>query len=164
MSRTAKRFCPTVCLTLTIAVGLSAWITPMHARVKKIVIEKKASPAFDGKPFGDVGPYETLTGRVYGELDHNSIITDIDLAPRNANGKVEYMVTFYIVKPVDMSKSSHLLWQDVPNRGGRVTIGLAERNDGDIGLSSGWQGDNSGSTVPGPNNDYAVRADREKSG
>jgi Alpha/beta hydrolase domain len=33
---------------------------------------------------------------------------------------------------------------------------VAERNEGDIGLSAGWQGDNSGNTVPGPNNDYVV--------
>ncbi len=36
------------------------------------------------------------------------------------------------------------MWHDVPNRGGRITIVAAERNIGDIGLTSGWQGDNSG--------------------
>ena len=40
-----------------------------------------------------------------------------------------------------------LMWHDVPNRGGRVTIPDAERMLGDVGLSSGWQGDNSGSTA-----------------
>ena len=34
---------------------------------------------------------------------------------------------------------------DVPNRGGRITLAAASRAEGDIGLSSGWQGDNSGS-------------------
>ena len=29
-------------------------------------------------------------------------------------------------------------------------------NAGDVGLSSGWQGDDAGSTVPGPDNDYVV--------
>ena len=48
------------------------------------------------------------------------------------------------------------MWHDVPNRGGRITIVLAERNYGDVGLSSGWQGDNSGNTAPGPNNDYVT--------
>ena len=43
-----------------------------------------------------------------------------------------------------------------PNRGNRVTIGPAERAFGDIGLSSGWQGDNAGNTVPGSNNDYLI--------
>ena len=131
-----------------------------QASVKKIVIEKKVSPAFEGQSFGAAGQYETLAGRAFGELDpgdpHNAIITDIRLAPRNANGKVAYVVSFFLVKPIDLSKSSHLMWHDVPNRGGRVTIVPAERNFGDIGLSSGWQGDNSGSTVPGPNNEYVV--------
>ena len=44
----------------------------------------------------------------------------------------------------------------MPNRGGRVTLGVHERADGDVGLSSGWQGDNSGGTIPGPNREYVV--------
>jgi Alpha/beta hydrolase domain len=143
-----------------IVIALLFWAQPADARVKKIVIDKKLSPAFDGARFGDAGQYETVAGRAFGELDpndpHNAVITDIRLAPRNAAGKVEYMATFYLVKPIDMSASSHLLWHDVPNRGGRITLSAAERHDGDVGLSSGWQGDSSGSTVPGPNNDYVV--------
>src|SRR2546425_308695 len=133
---------------------------PASAHVKKIVIDKKVSPAFDGASFGPAGRYETLAGRAFGELDpndpHNTIINDIKLAPRNANGKVEYIASFYLVKPIDMSKSSHLMWQDVPNRGGRITINLAHRNDGDIGLSSGWQGDNSGRTAPADDNEWVT--------
>ena len=34
------------------------------------------------------------------------------------------------------------MWHDVPNRGSPFTIGVAERNFGDIGLASAWQGDN----------------------
>jgi hypothetical protein len=132
--------------------------------VTKLVIDTKVSPAFGGASFGTAGQYETLAGRVFGELDpndpHNTIINDIALAPKNAGGKVEYTATFFMVKPIDMSKSSHLLWQDVPNRGGRITLAVASRNDGDIGLSSGWQGDNSGDTAheptPGNVNDWAV--------
>src|SRR5437762_11446920 len=144
-------------------VSLAALLTcasAPQARVTKITIDKKVSPAFDGASFGAVGQYETLAGRAYGELDpndpHNAVITDIRLAPRNGTGKVEYVASFFLVKPIDMSKSSHLMWHDGPNRGGRVTIVPAERNFGDIGLSSGWQGDNAGNTVPGENNDYVV--------
>ena len=37
------------------------------------------------------------------------------------------------------------MWQDAPNRGGRDhDFGAPGATDGDIGLSSGWQGDNSG--------------------
>ena len=156
----AKIFCRSAWIRVTVAAALLAWAGPVQARVKKIVVDTKVSPAFDGATFGDAGQYETLAGRVFGELDpndpHNTIITDISLAPKNANGKVEYVASFYLVKPIDMSKSSHLMWQDVPNRGGRLTIVVAERNDGDIGLSSGWQGDNSGNTVPGEKNDYVI--------
>src|SRR5215831_5914540 len=149
---------PAACLT---AVGLVlAMATTAQARVTRIAIEKKVSPAFDGASFGYAGQYETLVGKAFGELDpddpHNAIIQDIKLAPRNARGMVEYTATFQIVKPVDMSKASHLMWHDVPNRAGRITIVPIERANGDIGLSSGWQGDHSGRTAPGLNNDYVI--------
>src|SRR2546425_6332163 len=43
-----------------------------------------------------------------------------------------------------MSRASGLMWHDVPNRGGRITITPDLRNLNDVGLSSGWQGDNAG--------------------
>jgi hypothetical protein len=146
--------------SLIVAVMIFALTSPIHAKVRKIVIDKKVSPAFDGASFGPAGQYETLAGRAFGELDpndpHNTIINDIKLAPRNAAGKVEYVASFYLVKPINLSKSSHLMWQDVPNRGGRITISPPQRNDGDIGLSSGWQGDSSGRTAPADDNDWVT--------
>ena len=153
-------------LAIAAAIAL-AWGASSEARVTKIVIDTKVSPAFcSGTPrvcptFGNAGQYETIAGRVFGEIDpyhpRHRVINDIDLAPTNANGKVEYMATFFLVKPIDMSKASGLMWQDVPNRGGRVTISTELRGFGDVGLSSGWQGDNSGGTAHGaPNRDYAV--------
>jgi hypothetical protein len=140
--------------------ALVAWAPLARAEVKRIVIDTEVSPAFDGRSFGSAGQFETLAGRAFGELDpsdpRNRIITDIELAPRNGNGMVEYVASFFLVKPIDMSKSSHLLWHGVPNRGGRITLGEAERRSGDMGLSSGWQGDSSGRTVPGDNNDYVI--------
>jgi len=144
---------------LMVSLGMLS-VSPADAHVRKIVIDKKVSPAFNGQSFGPAGQYETLAGRAFGELDpndpHNAIITDIKLAPRNANGRVEYVASFFLVKPIDMSRTSHLMWQDVPNRGGRITIPPASRIDGDIGLSSGWQGDNSGRTVPADDNDWVT--------
>jgi hypothetical protein len=146
------------CLT---AMGLVlALATAAQARVTRIVIENKVSPAFNGATFGAAGQYETLTGKAFGEIDpndrRNAVIQDIGLAPRNARGMVEYTATFQVVKPVDMSKSSRLMWHDVPNRAGRLTIVPIERANGDIGVSSGWQGDSAGRTVPRPDNDYAI--------
>ncbi len=133
------------------AAGLLLAAPNAQARVTRLVVDERISPAFGGAAPGDAGPYEIVAGRAFGELDpadpHNAIIQDIGLAPRNARGMVEYMATFQLVKPVDMTRSSHLMWQDVPNRGLRLTIGPEERATGDIGLSSGWQGDNSGTTA-----------------
>ncbi|MDZ4797213.1 MAG: hypothetical protein SGI92_03550, partial [Bryobacteraceae bacterium] len=132
------------------------------ARITRIVVDQRVSPAFDGARYGEVGQYETVAGRAYGVLDpknaKNAVIQDLKLAPKNKQGVVEYMATFFVVKPVNMSKSSGLLWHDVPNRGGRIELSVRERAVGDIGLSSGWQGDNVGGTAQRfPNsNDYVV--------
>jgi hypothetical protein len=146
---------------VAVAVALLAWPASAPARVTKIVIDATVSPAFGGVSFGAAGQYETIAGRAFGELDPNdplnAIIQDIDLAPKNVDGNVEYMATFFLVKPIDMAKSSRLMWHDVPNRGGRITISTDLRTNGDVGLSSGWQGDNSGGTAHGtPNRDYVV--------
>jgi len=89
---TACVFCSRAQIALMVIVALVAGTPTLEARVKKIVIEKKTSPAFDGASFGPAGQYETLVGKAYGELDpkdpHNAIITDIALAPRNAKGLV----------------------------------------------------------------------------
>jgi len=134
------------------------WAAPSEARVTKIIIDAKVSPQLfcTGTPpvcpaTGPAGEYETLTGRAFGELDphdsQNAEITDLRKAKRNAKGKVEYVATFHIVKPIDMSKSSGLMWHDVPNRGGRINISNDLRSQGDVGLSSAWQGDNSVATA-----------------
>jgi hypothetical protein len=141
-------------------IGVLTCVSTGAAQVTRVVIDTIVSPAFGGASYGAAGQYETIAGRAFGELDpkdpRNAIITDIQLAPKNAKGKVEYTASFFLVKPIDMSKSSHFVWHDVPNRGGRITIGIAERNAGDIGLSSGWQGDQAGGTVPAPGRDYAI--------
>jgi len=129
--------------------ALLAWTPISEARVTKIVINTTVDPdpaLSTGAPFA----IKRITGVAFGELDprdaRNAIIQDLELAPRNANRKVEYQATFQLVLPSDSANMSGLMWHDVPNRGGRVTIVAAERNAGDVGLSSGWQGDNSGAT------------------
>ena len=47
----------------------------------------------------------------------NALITDIKLAPRNARGRVEYIATFSLMKPIDMTHSSGVLMYTVVNRG-----------------------------------------------
>src|SRR5580698_3840034 len=127
--------------------------TQAEARITRIVIERKDSPAYKGQSFGEAGRYEWLRGHAYGELDPrdplNAIITDLQFAPRNARGFVEYTATFTLAKPVDLSKASGVLLYDVANRGRIALAGsstdagaLAELfKRGHVVLSSGWQGD-----------------------
>ncbi len=50
---------------------------------------------------------------------HNNVIVDVGNAPKNARGNVEYSFDFYILKPVDMTKSSRKMMYEPPNRGGK---------------------------------------------
>jgi hypothetical protein len=106
-----------------------------QARISKIKITHVESPTFEGRAFGNVGPYEKLVGSVEGELDptdpHNSIITDLALAPRNANGKVAYATDFMILRPVDRSKGNHKVWYELTNRG--FVLAFPQLNDASSG-------------------------------
>src|SRR5216117_1131732 len=133
--------------SIAAAVSL-AWAPPSDARVTRIIIDTTAVLANPAVPSN---PYQLLTGRAFGELDpndaHNALITDIQLATRNANGNVEYIASFRIRKPTDMSSASGVMWHDVPNRGGDVALPNDSFAGGDVQLLSGWQGDNAGGTA-----------------
>jgi hypothetical protein len=93
------------------------------ARITRIEITDVQSPTFEGKHFGSVGKYEKLRGRAYGEVSPihplNAVITDIDLAPTNANGNVEYAMDIYILRPVRPEKGSRKMFMEVNNRGSK---------------------------------------------
>jgi hypothetical protein len=136
----------------------STWLPSAQARVTGITA---GAPTllFDERTFGDAGAYEQIRGTATGELDpldpHNAVITDILLAPRNGNGKVQYTTTFTLFKPVDMSKASGVMVYEVVNRGNKIlpgflNVGTSTSNPagdgflyrtGNVYLWSGWQGD-----------------------
>src|SRR3954468_15921712 len=111
---------------------------PAQARVARIVVDKVEQAA-------DGSGYEVLRGRAFGTLDPaapgNTIITDLNFAPRNAQGLVEYVSTFSLAKPVDMSKASGVLWYELVNRGGPLRTFDSQAAHGHVTLLSGWQGD-----------------------
>src|SRR5258706_8015274 len=115
------------------AAALMAVAPAADARVTKIEITAKQSPAFGGYAFKGVGAYEKIVGKAFGELDpkdpRNAVIVDIQFAPKNANGKVEYAFDFYILKPVDPSKGNHKVMFEPPNRG-RKTHAVLNRGAG----------------------------------
>src|SRR5438094_3415492 len=115
------------------AAGAMIAAAPAEARVKKIQVTTKESPTFGGYSWPGVGQYEKIAGKAFGELDpkdpKNAIIVDLRLAPRNANGKVEYSFDFYILKPIDLTKGNHKMLYEPPNRG-RKTISALNRGVG----------------------------------
>lgn len=97
------------------------------ARVSRVEITHVESPTFEGQLFGAVGQYEKLIGRAIGEVDpkdpRNAVIVDIQFAPRNARGMVEYSTDLYILRPIDPSKGNHRLFFEINNRGNNLSFG-----------------------------------------
>ena len=110
-------------------------------------------PFANGASFGAVGAYDQITGTIKGEVDpkdpRNAIIQDLELAPVNARGMVEYTADFVMLKPRDMSKASGVLRYDAPNRGNILTMPSPSTTASDavylergyVVLYSAWQGD-----------------------
>ena len=121
----------------------------------RLEIERR-EPFAEGKSFGDTGAYERLVGKVHFAIDPDEdglpYICDLDLAPRNAEGLVEFAATLDVIKPVDLDKGNRRLFYEFSNRGNRSAMRF---NDGlalDPGngflmrkgytiVFSGWQGD-----------------------
>src|SRR5215831_17726275 len=85
----------------------------------------------DGRAFGTVGPYEQLNGTMHFAVDPthalNRGITDLHLAPRDANGLVRFAADVCILTPVDPHRGKHRPVFDVPNRGNRLALWLFNR-------------------------------------
>src|SRR5438477_226134 len=156
-----------ISLVATLAGSMFAAL-PAEARITRIEITRVESPTFGGATFGAVGTYDKLAGRAFGEVDPNdpksAVIQDIKLAPRNKNGKVEYSMDVYFLKPHEVSRGNGTVLYDVVNRGNKVALnfmnlGAAGGNEptdaGDGFLQqegytvvwSGWQAD----VLPGNN-------------
>src|SRR4051812_3562053 len=102
-----------------VGVALLAATALAEARVARIEIAR-TEPFAAGQAFGNTGAYERVIGRFHGELDPahalNAGIVDIDKAPRNARGMVEYSADFHILKPVDMAKGNGAIFHEFSNR------------------------------------------------
>ncbi len=95
------------------------------AAVTRVEITDRGA-VLGGSSFGASGPYERISGKIYfavdPKLDPNRIIADIDLAPRNAQGKVEFSADFYILKPRDPSKGNGTALVEISNRGRKDSL------------------------------------------
>ena len=88
--------------------------------VTKVLITSRR-PFAQEKAFGNVGPYEQLDGTVYFAVEPNhpanSVITDLKLAPRDANGRVQFSADWRLLRPVEPQRGNHRLLFDILNRG-----------------------------------------------
>ena len=86
-----------------------------RAEVTRVEIVSRADLPYAG--------YEKIVGRVFFAVDpanpRNRVIVDIDKAPRNANGRVEFSADFYAIRPKTGGNGVAIV--DVVNRGNRVT-------------------------------------------
>src|SRR3989441_9224626 len=150
--------------------GLSVLASLAEARVTRIQTTSRVRFAA-GTSFGDTGSYEKLRGKIFGEVAPpdplNAVIVDLDKAPRNSRGMVEYVSDFLILKPVDMRRGNGKIFYGINNRGN--TGALGSLNDATTGgndpttaanagngflmrqgyaiLDAGWEGD----VLPGKN-------------
>ena len=83
-----------------------------------------------GHEFGAAGAYVRVKGIARGMLDPhapaNAPIVDLDKAPVNAQGLVDYAVDFDILRPKDATRGSAILLYDVPNRGSKRVISVLD--------------------------------------
>jgi hypothetical protein len=95
------------------------------AEVTRVEITSRQD-ILSGKAFGAVGAYEKLSGKVYYAVSpdnaHNRIIADLDKAPRNGQGKVEFSADLFILRPKDPSRGNSVVLFDVVNRGNKQLL------------------------------------------
>jgi len=131
--------------------------------ITRFVIRKR-QPFAGGHEFPVTGAYEKLVGKIYGEVDPesrlNKVIVNLNRAPRNQRGRVEYWSDFCILQPLDLNRGNRKLFFDAPNRGGKRILAFlndAPQNDDPTSLEDagngflmrqgytiawcGWQGD-----------------------
>src|SRR5262245_5156252 len=102
-------------------------LTATQARAEVVALEVlKREPYAKGKSFGDTGPYEKIAGVARFAIDpknaRNRAIVDLDLAPRNKGGKVEFAADFFILTPKDPAKGNGAIFHDVNNRGNKMAL------------------------------------------
>jgi hypothetical protein len=149
---------------LTLIAAIAGLAPPVSAKVVKLDITRIESPAFEGRTFGGIGTYDRIIARatvaVAPEDAHNSVIVDLDRAPRDGQGLVEATTDVEIIRPTVAANGNRRLLYEALNRGNKLVLALfndaASVNDpakaADAGngflmnrgytlVWSGWQGD-----------------------
>ena len=152
---------------LVVAVALASCSAPRlrvpsapAAEIERFEVVSR-SPAFGGKQFEGTGQYELVAGvahvRVNPHHPANHAVVDIDKAQR-IDGWVRYSTDVVVLRPRDAAKSSRVMVVDIPNRGNKLFMRMANEGRGALQESDaagtgftmrrghtlvwiGWQGD-----------------------
>ncbi len=123
------------------AVVVAALVRPAGARVTRVEMTSR-SDINNGKPFGLAGPYEKIEGRIYFALNpdniHNRQIVDLDKAPRDEHGEVEFSASLYLLKPKEMAKGNGAVLFEVSNRGGKGILRIVNGGGPDAEFGDGF--------------------------
>jgi len=99
----------------------------LSAAVVRVDIQSRTD-VLEGRPFGLAGAYEKVAGKVYFAVDPsnsiNQIIADLDKAPKNPQGKVEFSADLYVLRPKQAEKGNGAVLFEVSNRGGKGMLGM----------------------------------------
>src|SRR5882757_4091581 len=121
---------------ITVLLFFILFSTTSPARVVRVEITSRTDIQ-EGKPFGNAGAYEKIVGRVYFAVDpanlHNRQIVDLDKAPHNAKGEVEFSADLYLLRPKDTNKGNHAVLFEVSNRGGRGILSIVNGRESEYG-------------------------------
>src|SRR5947207_1740219 len=105
----------------TLTLALAACLVSVSASAEVLRVEVTSQQ--DVPEYG----YEQLTGKAYFAVDpkdpRNAVIADIDKAPKNADGKVEFSADFLAYRPKNGSGNGVAL-VDVVNRGNTTAFRL----------------------------------------
>ena len=113
-----------------------------HGAVVRVEL-KERTDVLDGHMFGSAGPYERIVARVWfaadPKLPANRMIADLDKAPRNDAGQVEFSSDLYVLKPRDPAKGNGAVLFEVPNRGRKGMLSMFNFATGSLELGSAHQ-------------------------
>ena len=131
----ARRFRPVVgraAVPIALLALATALLGAADARAEIVRLDIQGSEAFaGGESFGPAGAYRSTWGVAHGEIDPedpaNAPIVDLERAPRNAAGRVEYAVDFFLLHP---ERGGPTLLYDVPNRGSMVALSFLNQARG----------------------------------
>jgi hypothetical protein len=111
----------------TLALGCASF-----AAVTSVELVERTD-ALDGASYGDAGPYEHIVAKVHFAVDPklaaNRIVADIDLAPRNEQGLVEFSADLDVLKPRDSAKGNGTALFEISNRGGKGLLNAFQLGD-----------------------------------